>query len=93
MTDACCGTCRFWLHVSEQEKVCRRYPPNSTLIPAGGISGPQTVSFFPGMKADGWCGEYRERGAVGTLSIIRPDLVAPAQSDIPSDEPNPGGIK
>jgi hypothetical protein len=54
-----CENCRHWLNAGPHEKVCRRFPPNAKLIPGQGMQGPQTVSFFPPMAADGYCGEHR----------------------------------
>ena len=71
--DASCGNCRFFL-VSGHEKVCRRFPPLATFIPAAGtgatITAPQTISYFPGMQETGWCGEHRPKGSLGVVHQI-----------------------
>ena len=73
--EATCGSCRFWLKLGEEE-VCRRFPPSVSFIPASGtgatITAPGTISYFPGMKATGWCGEYRAKGQSGSVTTLHP---------------------
>lgn len=72
-----CGNCRFWLK-TESEEVCRRFPPSVTFIPASGsgatITMPQTISYFPGMKAAGWCGEHLPKVELGAVHTLFPEL-------------------
>ena len=71
MTDQTCRSCKFWLDTGS-ERLCRRYPPIASFIPGAGVSGPQTVSFFPGLDGTGWCGEWRAAGVVGTTATVTP---------------------
>jgi hypothetical protein len=56
-----CGTCVFAKPDANPDRPdllhCRRYPP----VPLVSVDGKDIVSFFPPMRADGWCGEYSER--------------------------------
>ncbi len=65
----CCGTCRFWLEAGA-DKVCRRYPPTVTFLPAVQDVPPRTISYFPGMQPEGWCGEFSPRGAPSEVVIF-----------------------
>lgn len=68
-----CGNCRFWLNAGP-DQICRRFPPQTEFLPAAQDMPPRTISYFPGMKAEGWCGEWRKHGEVGTVTLLRPEL-------------------
>lgn len=57
-----CGSCRFWLD-NGQDQICRRFPPTVQFLAATAEIPPRTISYFPGMQATGWCGEYGHKGA------------------------------
>lgn len=50
----CCMVCEFYFL---EGGVCRRYPPQN--MPDAKIKG-NYISAFPGMKPNGWCGEFKE---------------------------------
>jgi hypothetical protein len=51
---AACESCVFYRGVEEQAGECRRYPPTAWLSPSG------LTVMGPPVRADGWCGEWRE---------------------------------
>ena len=51
-----CKACKFFLEQAEEHGLCRRYPPSVWIH----INGP-TVSVFPPMRHDGYCGEFKEK--------------------------------
>ncbi len=71
-----CSNCRFWLKNGDEE-ICRRFPPAVHFIPASAsgatITLAGTISFFPGMKANGWCGEYAPKVAAVVLEMVPGD--------------------
>lgn len=58
-----CGSCRF-SHAEGRQLLCRRYPPNSSLVPAPiqGLRGMemqiQNMAAFTPVKPEQWCGEF-----------------------------------
>ena len=48
-----CENCRFFLRIEEKQGLCRRYPPQVFLE-----SAQKTVTAFPYMLIEGWCGEF-----------------------------------
>lgn len=56
------NTCQDCLHGQKIEGriVCRRYPPQATLVPAQGLAGPtmQLVSYWPQVQPVDGCGEF-----------------------------------
>lgn len=62
-----CKGCGF--SFVDQQLVCRRYPPQVTILiapnppPRTGI-GPQVLAAYPIVNADMWCGEWRS-GSLG----------------------------
>ena len=51
-----CEFCRYFMPQSEVKGECRRSPPALRIYPNG-----PTVSVFPPMLADGWCGEFTKK--------------------------------
>jgi len=50
-----CSTCQYFMPQSDTQGICRRYPP-TVLIHDNG----PTVSVFPPMLVEGYCGEHKE---------------------------------
>lgn len=50
-----CQTCTHFLKQSDDQGLCRRYPP--TLF----LRADSTISLFPPMLNDGLCGEHKEK--------------------------------
>ena len=71
-----CGTCRYWL-TTGAEAVCRRKPPQGWFIAAQTVATgqlpAQTISFFPPMSEQGWCGEYARKATAPVLSLTPGD--------------------
>ncbi len=72
MTDQpCCGTCRFYWKVPEEgvsvvpfPDLCRRHPPQ--LVPRwlknhGNFTTAESMSVYPEVDPENWCGEYERR--------------------------------
>lgn len=51
-----CATCKFFMLQTEEQGLCRRFPPVPLIQP-----NDQTVSVFPPMLHEGWCGEHFEK--------------------------------
>lgn len=51
-------TCQSFMPQSDEKGICRRSPPTGLVYPAG-----QTVSVFPPMLVEGWCGEFAKKEA------------------------------
>lgn len=51
-----CQSCRFFAQQIEVKGECRRSAPALKIFPTG-----PTVSVFPPMLADGWCGEFDKK--------------------------------
>lgn len=51
-----CQTCTHFLKQSDDQGLCRRYPPTLFLLP-----DQSTISLFPPMLNDGLCGEHKEK--------------------------------
>lgn len=51
-----CQTCAHFLPQSDEQGLCRRYPPTVALLPDH-----STISLFPPMLNDGACGEHKEK--------------------------------
>ena len=51
-----CATCKYFLAVTEADGLCRRFPPVPLVYPNG-----PTVSVFPPMLNEGYCGEFKEK--------------------------------
>lgn len=61
-----CSTCQFYLASSEEQGLCRRYPPAMTLANVkvrkkGGETEFESNWQFPPMMSFGWCGEYNRK--------------------------------
>ena len=50
-----CSTCQYFLKQTDEQGLCRRYPPTLFLR-----TDESTVSLFPPMLNEGWCGEHKE---------------------------------
>jgi len=50
-----CQTCAHFLAQTDEQGLCRRYPPTPIYTPEG------INSIFPQMLKDGLCGEYKEK--------------------------------
>ena len=57
-----CGTCHFWLQVSEIGGCCRRYPPltpmRATMLSA---AESDVILDYPRSSSLSWCGEWRAK--------------------------------
>jgi len=51
-----CNECKFFLAQSDSQGLCRRFPPKIHHYENG-----PTVSEFPPMLNEGWCGEHIEK--------------------------------
>ena len=51
-----CQTYTHFLKQTDEQGLCRRYPPTLFLMP-----DQSTVSLFPPMLNEGLCGEYQEK--------------------------------
>lgn len=51
-----CSTCKYFMKQSDDQGLCRRSPPTVLVYPTG-----PTISVFPPMLADGWCGEFAKK--------------------------------
>ena len=51
-----CQTCKFFLAKGKADGLCRRNPPTPLIYPHGA-----SVSVFPPMLNEGWCGEHFEK--------------------------------
>ena len=66
MSDQNCGNCRFSFKAN-QGLICRRYPPNASLIPmpVKGLTGMemqiQNMAASTPVQSTQWCGEYAMR--------------------------------
>ncbi len=66
-----CLSCKFYLPVSDDQGLCRRYPPTAQVIPmpkTNLMAGRnemqlQTASNFPPVSGEGWCGEHADPDA------------------------------
>ena len=74
MTDTC-ETCRF-LFASGDGPICRRSPPMGAIAQwtqqaiGGEIRNvPITFAFYPPVRLEAWCGEYRLR----LVAVVAPD--------------------
>lgn len=67
------NTCETCTHSTliETHRVCRRYPPQSTLVPAQGLAGPtvQLVSYWPQVQNVDVCGEHDSAPSVSFVGI------------------------
>jgi hypothetical protein len=52
-----CATCQFFLAQSEEQGLCRRYPPTVVVMQPD----QSTLSMFPPMLKNGLCGEHKEK--------------------------------
>lgn len=62
-----CGNCKF-SDGDEHGLWCQRFPPQLVVVPVWddsirlerpAIEGHSTISHFPQVKSDDWCGEYK----------------------------------
>ncbi|MEN9885424.1 MAG: hypothetical protein RL758_2 [Pseudomonadota bacterium] len=51
-----CQTCQYFLPQTDTQGLCRRNPPQVFLRP-----DESTISLFPFMMFEGWCGEHKEK--------------------------------
>jgi len=51
-----CATCKFFLATTDADGLCRRFPPVPLVY-----EGNQTISVFPPMLSEGYCGEHKEQ--------------------------------
>lgn len=51
-----CQTCTHFLPQSDEQGLCRRYPPTLLMLP-----DQSTISLFPPMLTAGLCGEHKEK--------------------------------
>ena len=51
-----CSTCQHFLSQSDEQGLCRRYPPTLFLR-----ADDSTISLFPTMLNTGLCGEHKEK--------------------------------
>ena len=49
-----CATCEFFMLQTEEQGLCRRFPPVPLVF-----EGNQTISVFPPMLNEGYCGEHQ----------------------------------
>jgi hypothetical protein len=70
--DSSCGNCRFF-----RQAACHRSPPlgHAFIVPQQDALGqprfePQTISYWPLVKQNQWCGEWEPRAAG---DAVRPD--------------------
>lgn len=49
-----CSTCKFFMQQTEEQGLCRRFPPVPLIHPNG-----PTISVFPPMLNEGYCGEHK----------------------------------
>lgn len=63
-----CANCVFWVDhaVPDKSGACRRFPPKAAVVEIfrsedRTIVGNQTLSLWPNVNADMWCGEHRRR--------------------------------
>lgn len=64
-----CGNCRFYVtppleRIREEPAGCHHAPPQTFLVPAQGALGQvqmQVASFWPPVREDHWCGEWKPR--------------------------------
>ena len=49
-----CDKCE-WSDLSDDGRICRRYPPSTGCYDEGGMSD------FPLVADDGWCGEFQQK--------------------------------
>lgn len=49
-----CQSCIHFLKQSDEQGLCRRYPPTLFLR-----ADDSTISIFPPMLNEGWCGEFQ----------------------------------
>ena len=50
-----CQSCAHFLKQSDEQGLCRRYPPTLFMLP-----DQSTISLFPPMLNEGRCGEHKE---------------------------------
>ena len=50
-----CQSCKSFLPISDDQGLCRRYPPVPIATPEG------TFAQFPPMLNEGWCGEHKTK--------------------------------
>ena len=51
-----CQACKYFKAQSGAQGLCRHSPPTLQIYPNG-----PTVSVFPPMPAEGWCGEFNPK--------------------------------
>ena len=51
-----CQNCKFFLATTDTDGLCRRFPPVPLVY-----EGNQTISVFPPMLNEGYCGEHKEK--------------------------------
>ena len=57
MNDHNCKACRFYMVTGVMEGICRQRPPHPTIV--GGPNGqPMTITAWPTVKPDMWCGQF-----------------------------------
>jgi len=96
MTDTC-ATCRFY-HLSTDGGMCRRNPPQGTIVQwvphfsqaTGPTQIPVTTAFYPPVRPEMWCGEYR-RAASGLVAVVATDQGEEAGQGVVVLRPEPVG--
>lgn len=56
-----CSTCKYFLPQDPETGLCRRIPAVPLSFGVAQNGQPLVLTFFPAMKPDGWCGEFKLR--------------------------------